>query len=192
MQRAAIMASASDCCSSEPRSLVKKKGTMPMTVVRDVMMMGRILIFPALCIASCGFIPFLTSTLMASSFKMLSLMTIPQDAIKPMPDMMFIMNLLAPLPTDGVWTAYQIVSLVLLVLMAICALVAIIIVLFQPGNSTGIDALGGSSETFFGKNKGRSMESKMKKWTTISLIVLGVLAVLFFILQFGTIWGVQG
>ena len=36
------------------------------------------------------------------------------------------------------------------------------------------------------------MESKMKKWTTISLIVLGVLAVLFFILQFGTIWGVQG
>ena len=109
-----------------------------------------------------------------------------------MPDMMFIMNLLAPLPTDGVWTAYQIVSLVLLVLMAICALVATIIVLFQPGNSTGIDALGGSSETFFGKNKGRSMESKMKKWTTISLIVLGVLAVLFFILQFGTIWGVQG
>ncbi len=112
-----------------------------------------------------------------------------------MPDMMHIMNLLsstAPLPSDGVWTAYQIVSLVLLAVMAVCALIAIIIVLFQPGNSTGIDALGGSSETFFGKNKGRSMESKMKKWTTISLIVLGVLAIAFFVLQFGTIWGVQG
>ena len=34
------------------------------------------------------------------------------------------------------------------------------------------------------------MESKMKKWTTISLIVLTVLAILFFILQFDTIWGV--
>ena len=108
-----------------------------------------------------------------------------------MPDMMFIMNLLAPMSGEPAWIAYQIVSLVLLALMAVCALVAIIIVLFQPGNSTGIDALGSSSETFFGKNKGRSMESKMKKWTTISLIVLGVLAVLFFILQFGTIWGVQ-
>ena len=106
-----------------------------------------------------------------------------------MPDMMFIMNLLAPLPTDGVWTAYQIVSLVLLVLMAICALVAIIIVLFQPGNSTGIDALGGTSETFYGKNKGRSIESKLKMWTIICLAVLAVLAVVFFILQIPQIWG---
>ena len=104
--------------------------------------------------------------------------------------MSIINNLLAPLPSDGVWTVYQIVSLVLLALMIFAAIVAIVIVLFQPGNSTGIDALGGSSETFFGKNKGRSMESKMKKWTTISLIVLTVLAILFFILQFDTIWGV--
>ena len=105
-----------------------------------------------------------------------------------MPDMMFIMNLLAPLPTDGVWTAYQIVSLVLLVLMAICALVAIIIVLLQPGNSTGIDALGGSSETFFGKNKGKSTEEVLKRWTIICLVVLAVLAVVFFILQIDAIW----
>lgn len=109
-----------------------------------------------------------------------------------MPDMMsMINNMLAPFPTgEGMWIVYQIVSLVLLALMVLAAIVAIVIVLFQPGNSTGIDALGGSSETFFGKNKGRSMESKMKKWTTISLIVLGVLAVLFFILQFGAIWGI--
>ena len=105
-----------------------------------------------------------------------------------MPDMMsMINNLLAPLPSDGVWTVYQIVSLVLLVLMIVAAIAAVLIVLFQPGNSTGID---GSSETFFGKNKGRSKESRMKKWTVICLIVLTVLAIAFFILQFDTIWGV--
>ena len=87
---------------------------------------------------------------------------------------------------------YDAVNYTLIALMAVAAIAAIVLVMLQPGNSQGIDALGGSSETFFGKNKGRSMESKMKKWTTISLIVLGVLAVLFFILQFGTIWGVQG
>ena len=81
-----------------------------------------------------------------------------------MSDMSSIISaLLAPLPSAEVWTVYQIVSFILLALMAVCALVAIVIVLFQPSNSSGIDALGGSSETFFGKNKGKSMESKMKK-----------------------------
>ena len=74
--------------------------------------------------------------------------------------------------------------------MLVCALFAVIVILFQPGNSTGIDALGGSSETFFGKNKSKSFESKMKRWTVISLIVLSVLAIVFFILQLDGIWGV--
>ena len=110
-----------------------------------------------------------------------------------MHEMMPIMNLLVPLEmfaSEGLELFYRIISIVLLVAMAISAIVAIVIVLFQPGNSTGIDALGGSSETFFGKNKGRSMESKMKKWTAISLIVLGVLSIVFYILRFPAVWGI--
>ena len=108
-----------------------------------------------------------------------------------MPDMMsFISNLLAPLPEAGIYTVYRIVTLVLLLIMMVAAVVAIVIVLFQPGNSTGIDALGGSSETFFGKNKGQSIEYKMKKWTIIVLVVLAILSVLFFILRLDAVWGV--
>lgn len=92
-------------------------------------------------------------------------------------------------PSLTIQTVHDVVIIVMLVLMMLCALAAIILVLFQPGNSQGIDALGGSSETFFGKNKGRSMESKMKKWTVIVLVVLAVLALIFFILQFPVIWG---
>ena len=58
----------------------------------------------------------------------------------------------------------------------------------QPGNSQGIDALGGSSETFFGKNKGKSTEAVLKKWTMICLAVLAVFAIVFFILQIDAIW----
>ena len=106
-----------------------------------------------------------------------------------MSDMSSIISaLLAPLPSAEVWTVYQIVSFILLALMAVCALVAIVIVLFQPSNSSGIDALGGSSETFFGKNKGKSTESVLKRWTIICLVVLAVLAVVFFILQIDAIW----
>ena len=79
---------------------------------------------------------------------------------------------------------------VTLSIMALAAVAAIILILLQQGNSTGIDALGGSSETFFGKNKGKSLESKMKKWTIISLVVLLVLSVLYFVVFHNVaIWG---
>ena len=84
--------------------------------------------------------------------------------------------------------AYPIVTRILIALMALVAVGAIICVLLQPSNSQGIDALGGSSETFYGKNKGRSIESKLKLWTIILVAVLAVLSILFFILQIPAIW----
>jgi len=94
------------------------------------------------------------------------------------------MNLLST-GTDGLidnFSLYQILCIILVVLMTVVSLAAIILVLLQPSNSTGIDALGGSSETFFGKNKGKSIEAKMKKWTWICLAILLVLSVVFCIL----------
>ena len=76
----------------------------------------------------------------------------------------------------------------MIILMGIAALAAIILVLLQPSNSSGIDALGGSSETFFGKNKGKSIEAKMKKWTIYCLVVLIIFSIVFYILQLPTLW----
>lgn len=97
-------------------------------------------------------------------------------------------SLLAPTVTDGTYYVYLTVSIVFIVAMFIAAVAAIIFVLLQDGNSNGIDALGGSSDTFYGKNKGKTTESKMKKWTYITLAVLAVLAIIFFILQISAIW----
>lgn len=83
--------------------------------------------------------------------------------------------------SDAHGTAHKVILGVLIGLMALSALVSIICVLMQPSNSSGIDALGGSSETFFGKNKGKSIEEKMKKWTWISLIVLAICAIAFYV-----------
>lgn len=99
-----------------------------------------------------------------------------------------IANLLAPVETDTYYQIYNVVSIVLIVLMGVAALAAIILVMLQPGNSQGIDALGGSSETFYGKNKGKSTEAKLKLATYICLGILGVFAVVFFVLQFAGIW----
>ncbi|MBQ8322580.1 MAG: preprotein translocase subunit SecG [Clostridia bacterium] len=96
--------------------------------------------------------------------------------------------LLAPAHNNAYYNLYFGLSLTLIILMFVSALTAIILVLMQPSNSSGIDALGGSSETFFGKNKGKSIEAKMKKWTWICLAILVVLSVIFFILQKDSIW----
>lgn len=98
-------------------------------------------------------------------------------------------NLLASETTtsDSSFIALRVVSYVLIVLMSIAALAAIILVLMQPGNSTGVSALGGSSETFFGKNKGKSIEARMKKWTILCLVVLAVLSVAFYVI-YGFAW----
>ncbi len=93
--------------------------------------------------------------------------------------MLNLYNLLDPMTF---YAGYVGVGTVLIILMAVAALAAIILVLMQPSNSSGIDALGGSSETFFGKNKGKSIEAKMKKWTWICLAILVVLSIIFFLL----------
>ncbi len=70
-------------------------------------------------------------------------------------------------------------KIALLIIMGIAALFIVLVVLFQPGNSSGISALGGQTETFLGKNKSKTFEHKMKKWTVISGIVFGVLCIVF-------------
>ena len=89
---------------------------------------------------------------------------------------------------DKFYAARMAICITLIVLMAVAALAAIVLVMLQPANSSGIDALGGSSETFFGKNKGKSIEAQMKKWTWICLAVLAVLSVVFFIFAGESIW----
>ncbi len=69
---------------------------------------------------------------------------------------------------------YQIVFGVVLIVLAI-AIVAL--VLLQEGNSKGLSgAIAGGAETFFGKNKGRTMEAKLVKLTKIVGIGFFVLA----------------
>ena len=91
-----------------------------------------------------------------------------------------LMNMLATFG-DSSYTAYVVLRTIAIVAMFLAALVAIILVLLQQSNSEGIQGITGSSETFFGKNKGQSIESKLKKWSWICLGVLAFLAIAFYI-----------
>ncbi len=71
---------------------------------------------------------------------------------------------------------YEILLGVILIITSI-ALVAI--VLMQEGRSDGLSgAIAGGAETFFGKNKGRTMEQKLVKITKVLAIAFFVLTLL--------------
>ena len=63
----------------------------------------------------------------------------------------------------------------LTVLFIIDCIALSVIILMQEGKSQGLGSLAGMSETYWGKNKGRSMEGTLVKVTKI-------LGVLFFVL----------
>ncbi len=69
-----------------------------------------------------------------------------------------------------------VLTVVLAVLLVVCALVLIGTVLLQPGESNGLGAIAGGAETFFGKNKAKSMEGKLALATKISAGVFIVCA----------------
>ncbi|MBE7081511.1 MAG: preprotein translocase subunit SecG [Clostridiales bacterium] len=75
----------------------------------------------------------------------------------------------------SIWHGY--VKYIVLAIMAICAIFIILVVLFQPGNSSGVSALGGQSETFLSKNKSKTFEHKMKKLTVVASVVFAILCI---------------
>ena len=66
-------------------------------------------------------------------------------------------------------------STILLIVFIVVSLILATIVLMQEGKSAGLGAISGAAETYWGKNKGRSMEGTLVKLTK-------VLAILFFVL----------
>ena len=62
----------------------------------------------------------------------------------------------------------EILRIVVTVLFALDALALAIIVMMQESKATGLSgAISGMADTYWGKNKGRSMEGKLEKATKI-------------------------
>lgn len=68
-------------------------------------------------------------------------------------------------------------TILTIVFIVVCVLL-VIIVLAQEGKSAGLGSISGAAETYWGKNKGRSMESKMVKITTGLAIAFMLLVVI--------------
>ena len=71
----------------------------------------------------------------------------------------------------------DILKIVLMIIFAIDCIALTIVVLMQEGKSAGLGSLSGqTSETYWSKNKGRSMEGALVKSTKFLAILFIVLA----------------
>lgn len=78
---------------------------------------------------------------------------------------------------------YTVLSIIFMVLMALLSIGLIIIVVMQEGNSNNLGAIAGGSESFFGKNKSKSMDAKLKRLTIYIAISILITSILFFVVQ---------
>ena len=67
---------------------------------------------------------------------------------------------------------------ILTVIFVLVCVVSVILVLLQEGRSAGLGAIAGVAETYWGKNKGRSMEGNLVKGTIALAVVFFVLAII--------------
>ncbi|MBQ6575378.1 MAG: preprotein translocase subunit SecG [Lachnospiraceae bacterium] len=68
------------------------------------------------------------------------------------------------------------ITLTIIFILVSVALSAI--VLMQEGKSAGLGVISGAAETYWGKNKGRSIEGKLEKITKILVVAFMLIAIL--------------
>lgn len=75
-----------------------------------------------------------------------------------------------------------VLKMILTIVFIIISIALTVIILMQQGKNAGLGALAGGSETYWGKNKGRSMEGMLNK---ITKILVGAFIVIAAVLNMG-------
>ena len=71
-----------------------------------------------------------------------------------------------------------ILRIVLTVVFVLVSIALVVLVLMQEGKSAGLGAIAGTAQTYWGKNKGRSMEGTLVRLTKILAAAFILLAVI--------------
>ena len=72
----------------------------------------------------------------------------------------------------------EVLRTILTIIFIIICVVLAAIVLMQEGKAAGLGAISGAAESYWGKNKGRSMEGalvKITRWLVVAFIVIAVI-----------------
>ncbi len=80
----------------------------------------------------------------------------------------------------------EVLRIILTIVFILVCIALTVLVLMQEGKQVGLGSIGGAAETYWGKNKGRSMEGQLVKITKILAVSFIVIAL---VLNISRIWG---
>ena len=69
-----------------------------------------------------------------------------------------------------------VIKTILTVIFILISILLSVVILMQEGKSAGLGAIAGAADTYWGKNKGRSVEGRLVKITRICVILFLVIA----------------
>ena len=69
-----------------------------------------------------------------------------------------------------------VLKIILTVIFIIISIALTVIILMQEGKSAGLGAIAGAADTYWGKNKGRSMEGRLVTGNKILVVLFIVIA----------------
>ena len=69
-----------------------------------------------------------------------------------------------------------VLKIILTVIFIIISIALTVIILMQEGKSAGLGAIAGAADTYWGKNKGRSMEGRLVTGTKNLVVLFVVIA----------------
>lgn len=82
----------------------------------------------------------------------------------------------------GIRRCFLMLKTILCVIFVLICLFLTVVVLMQEGKSQGLGAIGGMADTYWGRNKGRSMEGNLEKATTAAAVLFMLLSLVLNIL----------
>lgn len=71
----------------------------------------------------------------------------------------------------------EILKTILTVVFILISLALTVIILAQEGKSAGLGTIAGAADTYYGKNKGRTIEGKLEKGTKVLVALFIVIAI---------------
>ena len=68
-------------------------------------------------------------------------------------------------------------GIVLGILLAIVSIAIIVVIILQEGNQQGLGVVTGAADSYFSKNKARSIDAVLSRWTKVFAVIFVIFVI---------------
>ena len=84
---------------------------------------------------------------------------------------------------DWIVKSFPVIKIVLVCILAVLAVAMIVLILMQKSNTNGVSAVTGQTNTFYNRNKGATLQGKIKVLTIICAVCIMIIVLAYMIIS---------